>query len=72
MYPLWQTPWLPVLYVWAAAFLGILVRGRHAAVLLDDVEASDGHGRLVELNRLTAGLIGDLADVSIADILFAA
>jgi Ni/Fe-hydrogenase subunit HybB-like protein len=56
--PLWQTPFLPLLYVWAAAFLGfafVTVTLLLSGIAWDrplDIDI------LAELNRLTAWLIG--------------
>jgi Ni/Fe-hydrogenase subunit HybB-like protein len=56
--PLWQTPFLPLLYVWAAAFLGfafVTVTLLLSGIAWDrplDIDI------LAELNRITAWLIG--------------
>lgn len=58
VYPLWQTPFLPLLYVWAAAFLGF------AFVTATLLFSSMMWNRaldidvMVELNRLTMWLVG--------------
>ena len=40
VFPLWQTPMLPLLYVWAAAFIGTPLPWVHDAVL-PHLEATD-------------------------------
>lgn len=70
VYPLWQTPWLPVLYVWAAAFLGFsCVAGTLLFCSMMWKRPMDVDV-LVELNRLTAGLIATWLMFRFADILF--
>ena len=69
VYPLWQTPFLPLLYVWAAAFLGF---GFVTATLLFcglmwnrslDIDI------LGELNRITAWLVGAWLVFRFADLI---
>ena len=66
--PLWQTPFLPLLYVWAAAFLGfafVTVTLLSSGIAWDrplDVDI------LAELNRITAGLIGAWLVFRLADL----
>jgi Ni/Fe-hydrogenase subunit HybB-like protein len=70
VYPLWQTPWLPILYVWAAAFLGFsCVAGTLLFCSLVWKRPID-RDVLVEMNRITAGLIGTWLMFRFADILF--
>lgn len=56
--PLWQTPFLPLLYVWAAAFLGfafVTATLLFCGVMWNRALDAD---ILAELNRITAWLIG--------------
>ncbi len=68
--PLWQTPWLPLLYLWAGAFMGFAcVAGTLLFCSLMwkrpvDLEV------LTEMNRITAGLIGSWLLFRFADIVF--
>ena len=57
VYPLWQTPWLPLLYLWAAAFMGFsCVAGTLLFCSLMWKRPID-LDILSEMNRITAGLI---------------
>lgn len=68
--PLWQTPWLPLLYLWAAAFMGFAcVAGTLLFCSLMwkrpiDIDV------LTEMNRITAGLIASWLLFRFADIVF--
>ena len=70
VYPLWQTPWLPVLYVWAAAFLGFSCVAGTLLFCSQMWKRPIDLDVLVELNRLTAGLIASWLVFRIADIVF--
>ena len=70
VYPLWQTPWLPVLYVWAAAFLGFSCVAGTLLFCSQMWKRPIDLDVLVEMNRLTAGLIASWLVFRIADIVF--
>jgi Ni/Fe-hydrogenase subunit HybB-like protein len=67
---LWQTPWLPLIYVWAAAFLGYncvtlcLLLAKLAWKRDVDPEV------LAELNKITVGLVYGWIGFRFVDILF--
>jgi len=68
VYPLWQTPFLPLLYVWAAAFLGfafVTATLLFSGMMWDrplDVDV------LAELNRITMWLIGSWLVFRLVDL----
>jgi Ni/Fe-hydrogenase subunit HybB-like protein len=68
VYPLWQTPFLPLLYVWAAAFLGFAFVSAtllFSGIMWDrplDVEI------LSELSRINAWLIGTWLAFRLVDL----
>ncbi len=68
--PLWQTPWLPLIYVWAAAFLGYncvslcLLLAKIAWKRDVDPEV------MAELNKLTVWLVYSWTAFRFLDILF--
>ena len=68
--PLWQTPWLPLLYLWAAAFMGFAcVAGTLLFCSLMWKRPVD-LDVLTEMNRITAGLIASWLLFRFADIVF--
>jgi len=68
--PLWQTPWLPLLYLWAAAYMGFAcVAGTLLFCSLMWKRPLD-LDVLTEMNRLTAGLIASWLLFRFADIVF--
>ncbi len=68
--PLWQTPWLPLLYLWAAAFMGFAcVAGTLLFCSLMWKRPVD-LDVLTEMNRITAGLIASWLLFRFADITF--
>ncbi len=68
--PLWQTPWLPLLYLWAAAFMGFAcVAGTLLFCSLMWKRPVD-LDVLIEMNRITAGLIASWLLFRFADIVF--
>jgi len=70
VYPLWQTPWLPLLYLWAAAFMGFsCVAGTLLFCALMWKRPID-LDILGEMNRITAGLIGWWMIFRFADLIF--
>ncbi len=70
VHPLWQTPWLPLLYVWAAGFMGFsCVAGTILFCSLAWKRPID-LDVLTEMNRITAGLIGSWLAFRVADLLF--
>ena len=70
VHPLWQTPWLPFLYVWAAAFMGVAcVAGTLLFCCLMWKRPID-LDVLGEMNRITALLIGSWLLFRFADITF--
>ena len=70
VHPLWQTPWLPLLYLWAAAFMGFAcVAGTLLFCSLMWKRPID-IDILVEMNRITAALIGSWLTFRLADIVF--
>lgn len=70
VHPLWQTPWLPLLYLWAAAFMGFAcVAGTLLFCSLMWKRPLD-LDVLGEMNRITAGLIGWWLALRFADLLF--
>lgn len=70
VHPLWQTPWLPLLYLWAAAFMGFAcVAGTLLFCSLVWKRPID-IDILVEMNRITAALIGSWLIFRLADIVF--
>ena len=67
--PLWQTPWLPLLYLWAAAFMGFsCVAGTLLFCSLMWKRPID-LSILSEMNRITAGLIGWWLAFRFADLM---
>jgi Ni/Fe-hydrogenase subunit HybB-like protein len=70
VHPLWQTPWLPLLYLWAAAFMGFAcVAGTLLFCSLMWKRPID-LDILGEMNRITAGLIAWWLAFRFADLLF--
>jgi Ni/Fe-hydrogenase subunit HybB-like protein len=70
VHPLWQTPFLPLLYLWAAAFMGFAcVAGTLLFCSLMWKRPLD-IDILIEMNRITAGLIASWLLFRFADILF--
>jgi Ni/Fe-hydrogenase subunit HybB-like protein len=70
VYPLWQSPWLPLLYLWAAAYMGFAcVAGTLLFCSLMWKRPID-LDILSEMNRITAGLIGWWLAFRFADLLF--
>jgi len=70
VYPLWQTPWLPLLYLWAAAFMGFsCVAGTLLFCSLMWKRPID-LDILSEMNRITAGLISWWLIFRGADLIF--
>ncbi len=70
VYPLWQTPFLPLLYVWAAAFLGFsCVAGTllFASLMWNRPMDLD---ILSEMGRITSYLIGSWLLFRVADLVF--
>jgi Ni/Fe-hydrogenase subunit HybB-like protein len=68
--PLWQTPWLPLLYLWAAAFMGFAcVAGTLLFCSLMWKRPVD-LDVLTEMSKITAGLISSWLLFRFADILF--
>jgi Ni/Fe-hydrogenase subunit HybB-like protein len=69
VYPLWQTPFLPLIYVWAAGFLG------YNCVVLCLLLAKIAWGRdvdlevLAEMNRITCWVVFTWTAFRFADIL---
>ena len=58
VHPLWQTPWLPLLYLGAAMFHVVRLRGWNHHAVLPGMEAGDGHGssRRSRANHVVADL----------------
>jgi Ni/Fe-hydrogenase subunit HybB-like protein len=70
VHPLWQTPWLPLLYLWAAAFMGFAcVAGTLLFCSLMWRRPID-LDVLGEMNRITAGLIAWWLAFRFADLIF--
>lgn len=70
VHPLWQTPWLPLLYLWAAAFMGFAcVAGTLLFCSLMWKRPID-LDILSEMNRITAGLIAWWLAFRFADLIF--
>ena len=70
VHPLWQTPWLPLLYLWAAAFMGFAcVAGTLLFCSLMWKRPID-LDILGEMNRITAGLIAWWLAFRFADLIF--
>ncbi len=70
VHPLWQTPWLPFLYLWAAAFLGFsCVAGTLLLCHLIWKRPVD-MDVMAELNHLTATLIISWLLFRLSDIVF--
>ncbi len=57
VHPLWQTPWLPLLYVWAAAFMGFAFVGFVLQVCHLVWDRPIDNEALAEMSRITAWLI---------------
>jgi len=69
VHPLWQTPILPLLYVWAAAYMGFSCV---AGTLLFTSLVWERHidlDILSEMNRITAGLIAAWSAVRLMDLI---
>jgi Ni/Fe-hydrogenase subunit HybB-like protein len=70
VHPLWQTPFLPLLYVWAAAYMGVafvtcvLLASKLVWKRPIDMEV------LSEMNRLTIWLIGTWTAFRLVDLAF--
>jgi Ni/Fe-hydrogenase subunit HybB-like protein len=70
VHPLWQTPWLPLLYLWAAAFMGFAcVAGTLLFCSLMWKRPVD-LDVFIEMNKITAGLIASWLLFRFADITF--
>lgn len=68
VYPLWQTPFLPLLYVWAAAILGfsfVTATLLFSSMMWDRALDIDV---LAELNRLTMWLVGSWLVFRVVDL----
>ena len=66
---LWQTPWLPVIYVWAAAFMGfncvVLCLLLSRLVYKRELDGSV----MLELNRLTVWVVNGWVAFRLADVI---
>jgi Ni/Fe-hydrogenase subunit HybB-like protein len=70
VHPLWQTPWLPLFYLWAAAFMGFAcVAGTLLFCSLMWKRPID-LDVLGEMNRITAGLIAWWLAFRFTDLIF--
>jgi Ni/Fe-hydrogenase subunit HybB-like protein len=57
VHPLWQTPWLPLLYVWAASFMGFAFVGFVLQVCHLVWDRPIDNEALAEMSRIAAWLI---------------
>ena len=69
VYPLWQTPWLPLLYLWAAAFMGFSCVAGTLLFCSQMWKRPIDLSILSEMNRITAGLIGWWLAFRFADLM---